>query len=165
VKILIIGHARHGKDTFAQLLCEATANRLSFTSSSEAALDAIWPALKLMTGLTDKVSAFASRHLHRDLWKELISLYNAADKSALCKKILKQSDIYVGMRCAEEFAATKNLFDFIFYIKADSRKPQEPSMHIPFDPKTMLLIENNGSTEALRETAQQWADKEFWGVK
>ena len=158
MKFLVLGHGDHGKDTFAELLCDRF--DLTFTSSSVAAMDAIWPALHLHLSKTDKdyqelmtttfnteslkLYAFEMRKHHREIWKELISLYNAHDRGALCKMILKITDVYVGMRCDLEYEASKHLFTQIFYVDACARKPAEPSMKIKFNPSTMIYVDNNG---------------------
>jgi hypothetical protein len=151
MKVLILGHGGHGKGTFAELFCKYA--RLSSISSSLAALDDIWPALQLATGVETKEQAYADRHKHRDLWKALISLYNAYDKSALCRKVLKHYDVYDGMRCAEEFAASRHLFDMIIYVDAAGRVPPEPSMGIRFD-ADMFWVNNAKDIEYLDTQAR-----------
>ena len=153
MKILILGHGRHGKDTFAELL------GLEYISSSEAALDVIWPALKEITLFAKKETAFEERHEWREIWKELISLYNTPDKSSLAKLILSKNDVYVGMRCIEEFEASEHLFDVIYYVDASKRVNYvDPTMSIPYDPETMVLIDNNGDLASLDEIAARYRE-------
>ena len=154
MKILILGHARHGKDTVAELLRYKLG--LSFTSSSMAALDVIYPALQAIRRdfaqeeYSCESAAFNNRVHCRDTWKELISLYNTPDKSALCKKILAENDMYVGMRCQKEYDATRKLFSHIVWVEATDRCPdRDPTMTIAFDPRWMDVIYNNGSLEEL----------------
>ena len=140
MKILILGHGGHGKDEAAKIL----SNLYGFTyqSSSRAALDAIWPALKEATPCKDKERAFQWRGNDRALWKALISLYNTPDKSALVTKVIKQCDMYIGLRCQEEYAASQHLFDLILWIDASKRFPEiDPSMSIEFNEKEMIKIE------------------------
>lgn len=154
-KLLIIGHGRHGKDTVAEMISEEYG--LSFISSSRAALDAIWPALDVATEYKyeDKEAAFNDRASCRDLWKELITLYNTPDKSALCKLIISKNDIYVGMRCDKEFEASQELFDYVLWVDASQRHPEEPSMKIKCDPQNMIWIDNNGSLDDLKLEVEQ----------
>ena len=154
MKILILGHGQHGKDTFAEYLSKYSG--LTFTSSSRAALDAIWPALKVALGYgdSDKELAYHERHMYRDLWKELISLYNTPDKAALVKHVLAKHEMYVGLRCPLEFKASKHLFDYIFWVDASDRKPLEPTMGIEFDRETMIPISNSASLVALEAQAE-----------
>lgn len=141
MKILILGHAQHGKDTLAEILHNLY--RLRFESSSMAALGiAVLPALKA-AGLKYLTldDAYQDRHAHRLLWKQAITDYNTPDKARLCREILEANDMYVGMRCHEEFEATKDLFDIIFWVHRLG-SPADPSMSIEYDPKVMTPIVN-----------------------
>ncbi len=149
MKILILGHGGHGKDTFAEMVQAKWG--FTFQSSSRAALDAIYPHLVTTLGITDKEELFATRSSHRNLWKSLITSYNTPDKSRLCRKILETSDAYVGMRCIDEYQASKHLFDKIYFVDAMIRLPAEESMTIPYLPLEMEYIYNHGSKSHLRE--------------
>lgn len=149
MKILILGHARHGKDTVAEMLCEMTG--LKFTSSSHACLDVIAPVVELVTGETDKEKMFEQRTEHRELWKRLIGLYTANDKAALARKILETSDVYVGMRCPLEYEASKHLFDAIVWVDATGRLGTvDSTMGIERD-CDMIHLNNAGSIRDLLE--------------
>ena len=159
-KLLIIGHARHGKDTVAEIITKMTG--MEFISSSEAALDAIWPSLKVIKGYKNKQHAFDDRtsEQNRLIWKSLITLYNTPIKSTLAKEVLKNSDIYVGMRCQEEFAKAKDLFDHIIWVDATGRvKTKDSSMGICFQSNNMELLSNNGSLEELEQNIIELLDK------
>lgn len=149
MKLMIIGHGRHGKDTAAEMICELTG--LSFISSSVAVAEAIFTELnrRLEFPYMDFIESYGDRHNHRMLWKELISKYNEADKANLCKLILKHSDIYVGMRCPLEFKASRKLVDHVIWVDASERQPVDPSMGIQFDSQTMYRLDNNGTTADL----------------
>jgi hypothetical protein len=143
MKILILGHAQHGKDTLAEILQKLY--RLRFISSSIAALEkAVWPALQA-AGIhyPDQHAAYLDRHSHRLLWKQAISDYNTPDKARLCREILKTNDMYVGMRCDQEFVACCDLFDLIFWVHRPG-KPMDLSMSILYDPRIMIPIVNLG---------------------
>lgn len=158
-KYLIIGHGRHGKDTFAEMLCRFSG--LKFSSSSEAALDVIFPSLNAIGDafnageLMNRKQAFEHRLNYREIWKELISLYNANEKSALCKKILETNDIYVGMRCDKEYDATKHLFNKVFWVDALNREVDDSSMKIKYN-ESMILIDNNECLAYLEMQAAHW---------
>jgi hypothetical protein len=94
---------------------------------------------------------------HRAEWYNLIYNFNKEDKTKLAKEILKESDMYVGMReyteilkCIEE-----NLFDKIIAVY-DPRKPSEPndSFNINIFEISDIIICNNGSLEKLRKTVE-----------
>lgn len=153
VKTLILGHGGHGKDTVAEQLRLLTG--CEFQSSSLAAAEAIFDELNACLPIScynnapyyaTPEAAYADRRNHRMLWKELISSYNAFDPARLAKRMLMQNDCYVGMRCAREFRASKDLFDQILYVDASPRvKTVDESMAIEFDPYSMILIDNSGA--------------------
>lgn len=158
MKILVIGHGRHGKDTVAELLRDMY--NFTFMSSSRAVmLEAVWPTMQYRCGdqpdrpLYDNAEeCFADRENHRDEWKALISAYNMPDKAKLAKIILQKVDIYVGMRCALEYQACVNqrVFDKVLWVHRPGF-PTESSMDIQYDPYSMIAIVNGGSLDLLRE--------------
>lgn len=157
MKILILGHGQHGKDTFAELLSKKY--NLRFQSSSLEAFEAIKPALKAVfhSAGCDETLYQLRRH-HRELYKALISLYNTPDKSALSKKIISHNDIYVGMRSSDEFVSSKHLFDLIFWVDAMERVNYvDPSMAIRYT-DDMIKIDNNGSIEGLIKQIDRLGD-------
>lgn len=149
MKLLILGHSRHGKDTAARILERLTGMR--WISSSEAACErVVYPALRDVYGYTGPAECFADRHNHRIEWRDLITAYNTPDKSRLCREILAESDCYVGMRCHLEYAASRHLFGAVLWIDASKRLPADPSMSIERD-CSMITVDNNGSETALRQ--------------
>ena len=126
-KLLILGHARHGKDTiaeFIEILCGYT-----HTSSSVKALDVfLLDVLEEKYGLVykDKMEAFEDRVNQRSRWFDEISLYNKEDPARLAKEIMAEHDIYVGLRSSIEVekCIEDNVFDFIIGVY-DYRKPHE----------------------------------------
>lgn len=164
MKTLILGQGRHGKDTVAEILRDEFG--LSFQSSSSAALDAIWPALESSRGFTCKEFAYNERHDDRQLWYELIKLLNYSDKSTLCREILSNNDLYVGMRDNEEYEASKHLFDIILYVDASDRvKVLDPTMRIPYNEDSMIKIDNNGTEKELKAKVIELGDKYVTGRK
>ena len=92
---------------------------------------------------------FNSRHKKREEWYNSIKEYNTPDKSKLCRELLKEYDIYVGMRDDKEYEASKHLFDHIFWIDASVRKPEDSTMKIEYSEDDHILIDNNDSLEHL----------------
>lgn len=113
-KILILGHARHGKDTVAELIQKHT-NLLYQTTSFLAYQIFIYD--ELMNKHNHKYdsiyAAFNDRHQHRDLLYTIIQEYNKNDKARLAKNVLQHCDMYVGMRDVDEVIESKkqNIFD------------------------------------------------------
>lgn len=150
MKILILGHGQHGKDTFAKMVAER--DSLNFVSSSIAAFEEIKPVLELLFPTMSDKELYEQRRGHRQLWKRLISLFNANDKAALAKRVLSYSDIYVGMRSKDEYEASRHLFDIVYYVDASRRVHADPSMEIEFDPANMVPVDNNRTLEDLQKT-------------
>lgn len=143
MKILILGHGTHGKDTVAELLQKY--GKFTFRSSSWTCAEALKPVLDAVNGEQSVLEHFQDRHKHRELWKRLISLYNAADPSALAQLILEKCDMYVGMRSMREYTASAHLFDLILWVDSSERVDYvDPTMEIPYQPATMLRVPNNG---------------------
>ena len=158
MKLLIIGKARHGKDTVANGLAKRLG--LTFKSSSMAALDIFlydklnelrrWSGLK---PYQSKDEAFEDRVNHRELWFNLIAEYNALDKARLAKDIMQEADIYVGMRNMDEFVAARPIFDLVIWVDGERRLPDSESiesMNIPMT-EAGWIIDNNGDEDQLRE--------------
>lgn len=152
-KFLVIGHARHGKDTFAEILEEVFG--LKFQSSSQAAADIfIYDELKDKYGYKTPIECFEDRVNHRAEWKTMICDYNTPDKARLAKGILEKSDCYVGMRDKEEIdeCLKQGLFDIIIWVDASERLPLEDPSSFNIDKTdSHILIDNNGSIEKFRE--------------
>jgi len=152
-KLLIIGNARHGKDTFAELLNELFG--LKFISSSQAAADIfIYDTLKEKYGYKTSVECFEDRVNHRAEWYDMICEYNKDDKAKLAKGILELADCYVGMRDRGEISECINqgLFDLIIWVDASERLPLESADSFNID-KTCadVIIENNGTFDEFKE--------------
>jgi len=153
IKILVCGHAKHGKDTFAELLNEHFG--LTFKSSSQSAADIfLYDALKDKYGYKTPEECFEDRVNHRAEWKDLICDYNKDDRAKLAKEILKNSDCYVGMRDRAEIkeCMKQGLFDIIVWIDASDRLPLEPADSFDIDKSCGdIIIENNQDYETFKE--------------
>jgi hypothetical protein len=107
MKLLVIGHGRHGKDTVSEILNEKY--DLSFESSSRFCSKLfIFNELKDKFGYETEEQCYADRHSHRELWYNMICEYNQNDPSRLGREIFKEHDIYCGLRNKREFHAIKN---------------------------------------------------------
>lgn len=148
MKILIIGHGRHGKDTAAEILRDEFG--ISFSSSSKTAFDKFIHAA-LMDEYGDADECYNDRLKYRSLWYELICFYNRNDKTRLARNILKENDCYVGMRSMDELKACNEakLFDLIIWIDASQRIPgSEGSDSMTINKSCAdIIIENNGTKE------------------
>jgi len=167
IKILVLGHCRHGKDTFAELLNEHFG--LTFKSSSQSAADIfLYDALKDKYGYKTSEECFEDRVNHRAEWKDLICDYNKDDRAKLAKEILKNSDCYVGMRDREEIneCMRQGLFDLIIWVDATGRLPEEPASSFDIDKSCAdIIIENNLSYDIFRERVIRFGRILFGGLK
>ena len=151
MKIIILGHGGHGKDTVADIITDLTGLRFE-SSSMAAARQAVWPHMPEYDTVEE---CFADRRNHRETWRRLITEYNTPDKGRLCKEILSRCDGYVGMRCHEEFATVRHMFDAILWVDAFERLPPDPSMSIEYEPDSMIWIDNNGPESALVDRVRE----------
>lgn len=153
VNILVIGHGRHGKDTFAAVLCELLPY-LKFTSSSAFFAEYLYYR-DLFHEYESVEECYADRVNRRELWRDAMAKYNEKDPSKLAQDILEVSNVYVGMRTKREFEAAKSLFNYIFYVDAMPRLHYiDSTFEIMYDKKTMILIDNNKDFQHL-----QWQAK------
>lgn len=153
VKILIIGHKRHGKDTAAELLQAQIG--LNFHSSSERANEIfIFDALKEKYNYSTLQESFDDRVNHRAEWHDLICEYNKEDRARLAKDIVSDTDCYVGMRCPLEIAECKRigLFKFIIWIDATNRLELESEDSFRIGRRHAdFCIDNNGTLDEFKD--------------
>jgi len=146
-KLLIIGHARHGKDTVAEILLEQYGYQ--FKSSSEQAAEIfIYDELKEKYGYKTFQECYIDRMNHRSEWYELIKNYNQPDRAKLAKQILLKADCYVGMREREEIleCLKQEIFDLIIWVDRSEHLPLEPTDSFNIDKSLAdIIIDNNGS--------------------
>ncbi len=172
--ILIIGHARHGKDTMAERLRDKY--DLRFTSSSLFCAErVIWPLLKdmqfqnqFLKGLSkdrDKIvealnqmdlvyesveECFDDRSTYRTVWYEAIKAFNKPDPTTLARAILEDHDVYCGLRSSTELHACRNadVFNHIIWVDASQRVGPEPRSSCTVEPwMADYVVDANGSIE------------------
>jgi dephospho-CoA kinase len=152
-KLLVIGSARWGKDTVAEILNDQIG--LRFQSSSQAAAEIfIYDELKDKYGYQTPEECFKDRMNHRPEWYQMICDYNKDDRAKLAKGILELSDSYVGMRDRDEIkeCIRQGLFDLIIWVDASKRLPLESSDSFNIDPSCAdIIIDNNGTFEEFKE--------------
>lgn len=143
-KILVLGHARHGKDTAAEHLAEKLG--LSYAGSSQVCCDAfVFDALKDKYGYETSEECYEDRVNHRAEWHQLIADFCAGDKAKLGRLIYESNDIYCGIRAKDECKAVIAEFNpIVIWVTADGRLKLEPSgsMQLEYQ-KGWLKICNN----------------------
>ena len=184
-KILVLGHARHGKDTFCECLAEISG--LTFVSSSRFCLKkVVWPVLTrpgltesfldwlLLTGghsfsaayeiasIREKYSTpeecFEDRGAHRELWYNLIRWYNSSDPARLGREIFQENDIYCGLRSREEYEALARAVpvDCVIWVDAGKRLPPEGSSCTVTPRMADIIFDNNGTVDDLYSDVAGW---------
>jgi len=152
MKLLIIGHGRHGKDTIAAMITNHIG--LTKTNSSQYACDTfIYEELKGKYGYKNSEECFKDRYNHRKEWYNLIADYCKEDPSRLAKSILEKVDMYIGMRAKDQIedALSLKLFDYIVGVY-DPRKPLEgDSFGFNLFDYADFVIPNSGTLEDLEK--------------
>lgn len=156
-RLMIMGHGRHGKDTVAEMIDGHTG--LGMLGSSEFACKrAVFPHLRRYQGYQTWQECFEDRHNHRATWYDLIRQYNREDKARLMRELYGEANIYVGIRCRDEFYAGKDegLFNLAIWVDAAKRKgPEcESSCTVTADDAD-IIITNNGTEAELAVKVQR----------
>jgi hypothetical protein len=159
-KLLIIGHARHGKDTVCEILKDEF--EYSFRSSSDFCAERfIYAALREKYDYTTYQQCFEDRHNHRAEWYNMIHTYCQDDYARLGREIFNENDIYCGLRNKAEFHAMKNtsVFDYAIWV--------DRSNHLPLEDRSSMsleiwmadyVVDNNGTLEDLKRNTRELVD-------
>lgn len=175
-KFLILGHARHGKDTVAEILSDEYG--FAFASSSLfCAEKVIWDAIHNQQAAIDRhiaagspgmsagqlieelsmmaareypsyAQCFADRGNFRAAWFSLIAAYCYPDKERLAREIFAENDIYVGIRNKRELNAVLNagLADVTIWVDASERVDQEPMASCTVEPWMAMFTIDNNGS-------------------
>ena len=150
-KIMVLGYARHGKDTVGEMLRDRYL--YSFTSSSMFCSETIvYPMLKGSYGYPDAEACYDDRANHRDDWFDLIREFNTPDLTALGRAIFTKHDIYCGIRNAPEFHALRNagVFDIAIWVDGSERHRRESKSSCSVESwMADYVLDNNGNLDDL----------------
>ena len=151
LKLLVIGHGRHGKDTVSEILCKEM--DLHYQSSSEfCAGHVMFPVLSKKYGYKTVEECYADRHNHRQEWYEMISGYCGSDLARLGREIFQKFDIYCGLRNKREWASMKNegVYDYCIWVDRSDHLESEDETSNTMQPwMAEFVIDNNGTVENL----------------
>lgn len=153
MKLLVIGHGRHGKDTLCEVLRDDF--DMNFVSSSEfCAKHVVWPVMKEYAYL-DWRECYEDRHNHREKWFNAIADYNKHEPDRLAKAILEKHDIYCGMRNIKEFEVARQHFDLIVWVENPRLKEEsKDSFSIPRT-EADLVIMNDGTKKQFQNKVRR----------
>jgi hypothetical protein len=161
IRLLILGHGRHGKDTVAEILNETYG--LSFESSSFVAAEKVMMPYFAEQGTPypSVTECYNDRHTdnNRAVWFDQICAYNEEDPARLAKEIYEKNSIYVGMRNPVEYIATRPLVHHVLWVDRSKHEELEgkDSFNIPRT-EDMHFIDNNGNMLALRNSVRAFAE-------
>ena len=157
LKLLIIGHGRHGKDTVCDLLRDKYA--YSFESSSQFCSKLfIYNDLKDKYGYANEEECYADRHNHRAEWYNAICDYNVPDPARLGREMFNAYDIYCGLRNKKEYHAMRNteVFDYAIWVDRSDYLPLESKDSMSLEQwMADYTIDNNGTLEDLQFNIDQ----------
>ena len=159
-KLMIIGHARHGKDT----VCEYIVNKYNFeyeSSSHFAARHFIFDELRVRFNYQTVEECLADRVNHRELWYNMIADYNSNDPARLGKELYGENDIYCGLRHKREFHSMKNqgVFDYVIWVDRSDHLPPEDKTSMSLEPwMADFVIDNNGLLEETKRNTTDLID-------
>ena len=153
MNLLIVGHARHGKTEAAKILKRERG--LQFKDSSKAAAEIfLYDKLKEKYGYKDFEECYEDRVNHREEWFNNICLFNKEDPARLAKEIMKDANIYCGMRSNREIqkCLEDNVFDHIVEVY-NPHLPKESPESFDIDFNTLpqrYTIYNDSALDTLR---------------
>lgn len=151
LKIMVVGHKEHGKDTVSEYMEKKYG--MKFISSSWMACQLfMFDLLKDTYGYKTHEECFLDRDSKRELWFNEIVKFNTPDLGALGKIIFEKHSIYCGSRNRDEFYKLKqdNQFDYAIWVDASKRKPLESKKSMTIlELDTNITLNNNGSEAEL----------------
>lgn len=157
LKLLVIGHGRHGKDT----VCEILRDRYGYTFESSSKFCSklfIYNDLKSKYNYLNEEECYADRHNHRAEWYDAICNYNIKDGACLGREIFKAHDIYCGLRNKREFFAMQNtgVFDKVIWVDRSDHLPPESINSMSLQQwMADHTIDNNGTLDDLEFNVRQ----------
>lgn len=154
MKLMILGHGRHGKDTVAEILQKKYG--MSFQSSSYAAASIVMMPYfaNLGTPYENVDVCYADRHNHRKEWYEQILNFNHDNLHKLMSMIYEKHDIYVGIRSWREYMSGRNagVFDYAIWVDRHEHCPPESKDSCTVEPwMADYVLDNNGTLEDLEK--------------
>jgi len=151
-KLLVIGNARHGKDTVCEILRDEF--EYKFRSSSDFCAERfIYNELRDKYNYKNYDDCFQDRHNHRVEWYNMIHDYCKDDFARLGREIFKENNIYCGLRNKSEFHAMRNtrVFDYAIWVDRGDHLPPEDKASMSLEIwMADYVIDNNGTVDDLR---------------
>lgn len=154
-KLMVVGHARHGKDTVAEMLVRMF--NLTFIGTSMICAKTIMLPAFAAKGIDHSYDSaeecFDDRGNHRVFWYDTICQYNSPDKAKLGRAVYRACDVYSGVRDWRELVAIKNegLCDLIIWVDRTDHLPPEGEGSMRVKPwMADCILDNNGTLDDLQ---------------
>lgn len=155
-KIMVVGYARHGKDSVGQILHDTF--EFQYKEASRVIAEEIaFPALKDVYGYESEEECYQDRVNHRKEWYDLVNDYCGSDPTRFGRLVYSQSDVYTGVRHKREFHAMKNanVFQISIWVDRSNHEPPEDKSSNTIEPwMADFVIDNNGSPEDLQQMVE-----------
>ena len=156
IKLIIAGHAQHGKGTACAylhdrfgLICRSSSH---FAVFSLELFDDIASELSPGIPLTAaRLAFYDNRGEHRALMYDRMHAYSKTTGFSGLATAMQADGIsvYDGIRNDEEFEGSEHLFDAAIWIDASKRKPLESESSISVTPSMChYVVDNNGTSPA-----------------
>jgi hypothetical protein len=160
LRVMVIGHGRHGKDSVGDVLRDHYGAK--FVSSSWFMAERV--VFPHFSGKYASVQeCYDDRANHRSTWFDLIAAYNGSDPTKLGRAIFVEHDLYVGNRNTREFNALKNagVFDVSLWVDACERvEYREPRSSLTIEPFMCdYIVDNNGTPAELERNVRVLFDR------
>ena len=157
MNIMLIGHGRAGKGTFAKVALKSFG--LTSKSSSRMGCEmGLYEKFKDMFGYKDMEECYNDRHTKRDLWYQGICDICTPDKATVGRAIFESHDIYDGCRDDVELNAMKaaGLIDLVIWIDAGDRVAHESSssMKLTRDDADVVIFNTTTEKEYIQKVMQ-----------
>lgn len=142
MRLLLVGHGEHGKDSAGEYLSQITTLRYAGSTSNFLA-----KYVAAETGQTVE-RAFATRREHRQQWYDIGRRLRESDPGILIRESLAVADIAAGCRDLEEIIACREqrMVDLIVWI-ANRNKPDDPTVKFGSEVADIVVENHWGLSE------------------
>lgn len=172
LKLMVIGHGRHGKDTVCEILNEEygykfissslfCADKVMYPISQKSSQTFLTPQEFLLPHYNNVEACYEDRHNHRSTWYEAIKGYNEYDPTRLGTELYSEFDVYCGLRNKAEFHAMRNsgVFDVAIWVdRSDHIEPEDKSSCTVEQWMADFTVDNNGDLGDLNRNVRALMD-------
>lgn len=156
MKILVVGHAQHGKDTVCEEIARATGLVNAGTTSVYLA------RFVAERDGVDEATAYANRRrseADRMRWRQIGDEIRRDDPAKLVRMAFAAGDVSGGCRGLPEIQAVRKeqLADLIIWVEAGLRRSDDVTMEFGPEYADIVLLNNGDNEAAFRWRTYNWA--------